>query len=124
MKKLAILILILTTLTGCHSDDIDINIVYDVPSDIDITYSKGNANAPVVITEYSDYECPFCNRFKQETLPQIKENYLDTGKAILVFRDLPLSFHNPAAEQEARAKSLVPNAKKKFVIKTKTAPAN
>jgi protein-disulfide isomerase len=59
--------------------------------------------ATVGIVEFSDYECPFCKRFADETLPQIKENYIDTGKAILVFRDLPLPFHNPAAEREAQA---------------------
>lgn len=59
--------------------------------------------AQVAIVEFSDYECPFCKRFRDETLDQIKKNYLDTGKAVLVYRDLPLSFHNPAAEREAMA---------------------
>lgn len=96
MKKLAILILILTTLTGCHSDDIDINIVYDVPSDIDITYSKGNANAPVVITEYSDYECPFCAKFTLEILPQLQADYFESGKVLFVFKDYPVPVHQKA----------------------------
>jgi len=59
--------------------------------------------ATVAIIEFSDYECPFCKRFADETLPRIKKNYIDTGKAVLVFRDLPLPFHNPAAEREAIA---------------------
>jgi len=60
-------------------------------------------SAQVAIVEFSDYECSFCNRFRTDTLDQIKEDYIDTGKAILVFRDLPLPFHNPAAEREAMA---------------------
>jgi len=64
----------------------------------------GNRNtATVAIVEFSDYECPYCERFVTQTMPQIKQNYIDTGQAILVFRDLPLDFHNPAAEKDAMA---------------------
>jgi len=59
--------------------------------------------AQVAIVEFSDYECSFCKRFRDDTLDQIKESYLDTGKAIFVYRDLPLDFHNPAAKTEAMA---------------------
>lgn len=53
----------------------------------------GDPNAPVTIIEFSDFECPFCRRFWQETLPQIKAEYIDTGKARFVYRDFPLSMH-------------------------------
>ncbi|HLC31439.1 MAG TPA: DsbA family protein [Candidatus Nanoarchaeia archaeon] len=53
----------------------------------------GDKNAPVTIIEFSDYECPFCERFWSQTLPSIKKDYIDTGKVKLVFRDFPLSFH-------------------------------
>lgn len=53
----------------------------------------GDADAPVTLIEFSDYECPFCGRFFSDTLPQIKSEYIDTGKAKLVYRDFPLSFH-------------------------------
>jgi protein-disulfide isomerase len=53
----------------------------------------GNADAPVTIIEFSDYECPFCGRFFAQTLPSIKSKYIDTGKVRLVYRDFPLSFH-------------------------------
>ncbi len=56
----------------------------------------GDENAPVTIVEFSDYQCPFCGRFHQETLPQIKSQYIDTGKVRLVYRDFPLSFHPEA----------------------------
>ncbi len=61
----------------------------------------GDANAPVTIIEFSDYQCPFCRKFWTETLPQIKKEYIDTGKVKLVYRDFPLGFHpnaGPAAE--------------------------
>lgn len=56
----------------------------------------GDADAPIVLVEFSDYECPFCARFYSQTLPQIKENYIDTGIAQLRYRDFPLSFHQRA----------------------------
>jgi protein-disulfide isomerase len=51
---------------------------------------KGSTNAPVVVVEFSDFQCPFCNRFVEQTLPALEENYIDTGKIKFVFKDLPL----------------------------------
>ncbi len=56
----------------------------------------GDDDAPVTIVEFSDYECPFCARFYQQTLQQIKSEYITTGKVKLVYRDFPLSFHPQA----------------------------
>jgi len=61
----------------------------------------GNKNAKVEIIEFSDYQCPFCRKFWQETFPQIKKDYIDTGKVKFVYRDFPLGFHPnaiPAAQ--------------------------
>ena len=63
----------------------------------------GDKNAPITIIEFSDYECPFCKRHFTDTFPQLIKNYIDTGKAKLVFRDFPLSFHDPMATKEAVA---------------------
>lgn len=63
----------------------------------------GNPDAPVTIVEFSDYECPFCKRHFEQTYGQLKTNYIETGKVKLVFRDLPLSFHDPLATKEAIA---------------------
>lgn len=57
---------------------------------------KGDADAPVTIVEFSDYECPFCGRWFLQTYPQIKKEYIDTGKVKMVFRDFPLNFHKNA----------------------------
>ena len=50
----------------------------------------GDPDAPVTIVEFSDFQCPFCSRFFQQTLPQLEENYIDTGKVKFVYRDMPL----------------------------------
>jgi protein-disulfide isomerase len=67
----------------------------------------GDKNAPVTIIEFSDYECPFCKRHFDQTHPQLIKNYVDTGKVKIVFRDLPLSFHDPLATTEAIAANCV-----------------
>lgn len=63
---------------------------------------KGDADAPVTIIEFSDFECPFCGRHYQQTLPQIEEEYIETGKVKYAYRDFPLSFH-PNAQKAAEA---------------------
>jgi len=58
---------------------------------------KGNANAPVIVVEFSDFQCPFCSRFYTQTLPLLEENYIDTGKIKFVYRDFPLDSIHPNA---------------------------
>jgi protein-disulfide isomerase len=53
----------------------------------------GSKNAPLTIVEYTDYQCPFCQRFHVASFPDIKKNYIDTGKARFFSKDLPLDFH-------------------------------
>lgn len=57
--------------------------------------------AKVAIVEFSDFECPFCQKFHKETFDTLVKEYVDTGKAVIAFRDSPLSFHEPNASLEA-----------------------
>jgi protein-disulfide isomerase len=57
----------------------------------------GSKDAGLAIVEFTDYECPFCTRFDQQTLPRLKASYIDTGKVRLITRDMPLVFHSNAA---------------------------
>jgi protein-disulfide isomerase len=59
---------------------------------------KGDPDAPITIIEFSDFQCPFCSRWYDQTLSQLEENYIDTGKAKLVYRDLPLDSIHPNAK--------------------------
>lgn len=63
---------------------------------------KGDVNAEVTIIEFSDFQCPFCARWARDTLPQIHEKYVKTGKVRFIFRDFPLNFH-PMAKPAALA---------------------
>jgi protein-disulfide isomerase len=51
----------------------------------------GDARAPVVIVEFTDYQCPFCGRHFETTLPEIRSRYVNTGKVRYVVRDMPLT---------------------------------
>lgn len=62
----------------------------------------GDKKAKVTLIDFTDYECPFCKRYYDETFSQIKKDYIDTGKIKYVVRDLPLSFH-ANAHKEAQA---------------------
>ena len=62
----------------------------------------GSDAAPVTIIEFSDYQCEFCRIFWKNTYPQLKSEYIDTGKVRLVFRDFPQSIH-PEAMRAALA---------------------
>ena len=58
---------------------------------------KGNPNAKLTIVEFSDFQCPFCENFFKNVEPQILKDYVDTGKAKFVYKQLPLvSLHQNA----------------------------
>lgn len=57
----------------------------------------GKESAPVTFMVFSDYQCGFCARFDSNALPKIIEQYVDTGKLKVIFRDFPLAMHPMAA---------------------------
>lgn len=59
-------------------------------------YVLGKPDAPITLVEFTDYQCPYCSRFHTNTFPQIKKQFIDTGKVRFVSRDLPLGFHKQA----------------------------
>lgn len=50
--------------------------------------SMGDPNAPIVMEEFSDFQCPFCERFHEETEPLLRQYYVDTGKVRFVYRSM------------------------------------
>lgn len=63
---------------------------------------KGNPNAKLTLIEFSDYQCRFCRRHAENTLPSIEKEYIATGKVRYVFHDFPLAIH-PQAFKAAEA---------------------
>lgn len=59
-------------------------------------FALGRSDAPLVMVEYTDYQCPFCSRFHTATFPELKKQYIDTGKLRFISRDFPLAFHQHA----------------------------
>ena len=51
----------------------------------------GNPNAPITILEWGDYQCTFCYKFHQNTLNVINEEFIETGKVKMIFKDYPLN---------------------------------
>lgn len=63
--------------------------------------TKGTEGAPLTVIEVSDFQCPYCRQFAATTYAQIDSAYVRTGKARIVYINLPLSIHAnafPAAE--------------------------
>ena len=56
-------------------------------------YLKGSDSATVEITEYADYQCPFCQTFATLQMPTIEERLIKTGRLRWRYRDFPLQQH-------------------------------
>jgi len=56
-------------------------------------YTMGNANAPVKIIEFADFECPGCAQFATVTEPDVRKRIVDAGLASFTFYDFPLPQH-------------------------------
>jgi protein-disulfide isomerase len=62
----------------------------------------GNPEAPITIIEYASLTCPHCAKFHAVALPRIKKDWIETGKAKLIYRDFPLDKYAASASMIAR----------------------
>jgi protein-disulfide isomerase len=77
----------------------DENVNYEFPAS---GPAMGKSDAPLVFVEYTDFECPFCQRYHLDAFEQVKKDWVDTGKMRYYSRDFPLDFH-PNARRAALA---------------------
>jgi protein-disulfide isomerase len=64
--------------------------------------TKGSPAAPVTVYEMSDFQCPYCRKFAQETFPSLEQQYVKTGKVRWVFINFPLTDIHPHAAAAAQ----------------------
>lgn len=65
--------------------------------------SQGDTKAKVTLVEFSDYQCPFCGRYANDTYSKIIDDYVKTGKVRYILRNFPLEQLHPNAEKAAEA---------------------
>src|SRR5215831_17829120 len=64
---------------------------------------RGKPDAPLTLVEYTDYLCPFCERYFSQTMPALLEKYVRTGQVKFVVQDFPLASLHPTAPRGAAA---------------------
>jgi protein-disulfide isomerase len=62
----------------------------------DLGRVRGQSDAPVWIVVMSDFQCPFCKRWHEETAPALERNYVRTGKARIAYLNFPINTHRNA----------------------------
>lgn len=65
------------------------DVIADAPLESD--YVQGSKDAPITIIEYASLSCSHCAQFHTTVYPTVKENYIDTGKALYILRPFPLN---------------------------------
>ncbi|HEY3134160.1 MAG TPA: thioredoxin domain-containing protein, partial [Gemmatimonadaceae bacterium] len=68
------------------------------PTDSNITRAdlariQGSSSAPVWVIEVSDFQCPFCKQWHDQTYPLLRDQYVKTGKVRLAYVNFPLAIH-------------------------------
>ncbi len=91
-KNALIAIAVATFAIGCSQADSGVAKAETVSGDVEYVAGDvvlGDAKAPVEIIEYASTSCGHCRTFHKTILPTIKSEFIETGKAKLIFRDLP-----------------------------------
>ena len=92
--------------TTTRSDTAVIPAAAVAPSDsdgvkADLARIQGNPTAPVWVIEVSDFQCPYCKQWHDQTYPKLRDEFVSTGKVRLAYINFPLAQHShalPAAE--------------------------
>ncbi len=67
----------------------------------------GQEDAPVTLVKFTDFGCPFCKRWHDNTKPQLEQNYVESGDLKIVYKDAPIPQLHPGASQAHAAANCV-----------------
>ena len=90
-RRAAIAAFSVIALTACGGADTS-NAQEGTPGSSELALTDialGDADAPITIVEYASWTCPACLQFHTDVIPVLKSEYIETGKAKLVFREFP-----------------------------------
>jgi protein-disulfide isomerase len=68
-----------------------------------VAFAMGDPDAPVQVIEFTDYQCPFCQRYALGTMPAMVENMVESGRVFYAIKDLPLDSIHPEARSASVA---------------------
>jgi len=88
-----IVVLVIGILAVVFTNNMTLDNVQSKPLSIDTTKGSpalGSESAQITIVEFGDYQCPFCQKWNQNTKPLVEKNYIATGKVKLIYVDLPI----------------------------------
>ncbi len=78
--------------------------VPEQPLRLDDAEVVGLPGSPLVIVEFSDFDCPFCKQFAIRSLPVLRKSLIESGKVRLAFRQFPMPRHPVAVPAAVIAK--------------------
>jgi protein-disulfide isomerase len=81
---------------------------------------EGDRAAKIAVIEYSDFQCPYCGRFANETFPEFEKQYVQSGKVLFAFRQFPLESIHPYALKAAEATECAADQGKFWALHTLT----
>ena len=87
-----IVVLVIGIFAALSTNNIQLDTPH-TPLSIDTTKASpvlGSESAPITIVEFGDYQCPFCQKWNQNTKPLLEKNYIASGKVKLIYVDLPI----------------------------------
>ena len=107
MSRLTVcaILIVLLMATGCAAADAPLDGETETGAAGAAPFNElGNMDARILIIEFSDLQCSYCARHASQTLPELRRNYIDTGKIRYTVRDLPLPMHRHAVPAAVAAR--------------------
>jgi len=104
-RNVCSLLTVLVLVAGCAAAPLPLEGESEADAAAAVPFNElGHPDAPILMIEFSDLQCSFCARHAAQTFPEIRRNYIDTGKLRYAARDLPLPMHRYAVPAAVAAR--------------------